>query len=199
MEELVSKLISEGALKSEAVINAFININRKYFVLPEYGEEACNDYPLPIGFGQTISQPYTVAFMLELLEVKENSKILDVGSGSGWTTAMLADIADKGRVFGVEKVPELVSLGKKNISRYKLGNAGIREAGENLGLEEEAPFDRILVSAAAKRIPEELLDQLKVGGIMVVPVNRCLYKITKVSATEIRTETHPGFYFVPLK
>ena len=199
MEELVSKLITEGALKSESVINAFININRKYFVLPEYGEEACNDYPLPIGFGQTISQPYTVAFMLELLEVEEGSKILDIGSGSGWTTAMLAEIAKEGHVFGVEKVPELVSLGRNNLSRYKFKNAEIIEAGVNLGLGKEAPFDRILVSAAAKRIPEELLDQLKIGGIMVVPVNRCIYKITKVSATEIRTEKHSGFYFVPLK
>lgn len=199
MEELVSKLISEGALKSESVINAFININRKYFVLPENSEEACNDYPLPIGFGQTISQPYTVALMLELLQVGEEDKVLDIGSGSGWTTAMLAEIAKDGKVFGIEKIPELVALGKNNISRYKFENAEIREAGVNLGLEEEAPFDRILVSASAKRIPEELLDQLKIGGIMVVPVNKCIYRIKKMSKNEIETENYPGFYFVPLK
>jgi protein-L-isoaspartate(D-aspartate) O-methyltransferase len=199
MEELVSKLIQDGVLVSEKVINAFININRKYFVLPEYEEEACNDYPLPIGFGQTISQPFTVAFMLELLDPEEDSKILDVGSGSGWTTAMLAEIAKNGQVFGVERIPELVALGQKNLSRYKFENAEILEAKNELGLKEEAPFDRILVSASAREIPEELIDQLKVGGIMVIPVEKCIFKVKKISNTEIEKERHEGFFFVPLK
>jgi len=180
---------------------AFRNIDRKDFVPEEYLDQACGDYPLPIGFGQTISQPSTVAFMFELLNPKEGDKVLDVGSGSGWTTALLADIVgEKGRVFGVELVLELVELGRKNLSKYdKYLNAQIYLAGKHLGLPGKAPFDRILVSASGEEIPEELIKQLKVGGVMVVPVLNSVWKIKRVSESGVEKEEYPGFVFVPLK
>lgn len=199
MEELISNLTQKGILKTERIINAFINISRKNFVLPEDREEACEDQPFPIGFGQTISQPLTVAFMLELLQPEEEDNILDVGSGSGWTTALLAELAKKGHVYGTELIPELVDFGKKNLARYKFKNAQIVRAGETIGLKEKSSFDRILVSASARRIPKELIEQLKTGGTMVIPVGNCIFKLKKISEKKAEMERFDGFAFVPLK
>ncbi len=128
-KELVEHLIKRGVLKTPKIIEAFKKIDRKDFVKEEFLEEAYFDTPLPIGFGQTISQPYTVAFMLELLEPKEGDTVLDIGSGSGWTTALLAYIVgNKGKVIGVERIKELVEFGKKNLAKYKFKNAHIELA-----------------------------------------------------------------------
>ncbi|MDD5696825.1 MAG: protein-L-isoaspartate O-methyltransferase [Candidatus Pacebacteria bacterium] len=186
-------------LRTESIIDAFKTVDRKDFVLKEYEREAYGDYPLPIGFGQTISQPTTVAFMLELLQPKKGDKILDVGSGSGWTTALLAHITGrKGKVFGLEKIPELVLLGKDNLAKYDFPNVEIRQAGEGLGLKKEAPFDKILVSAFARTVPEELVKQLKTGGVMVIPVDNDILRIEKISDKENRIQRFEGFVFVPL-
>ena len=171
MKQLVTNLIRTGVLETKEITDAFLHVDRKNFVLSEYEDEAYGDYPLPIGYGQTISQPTTVAMMLEWLQPKKGEKILDVGSGSGWTTALLADIVGPaGKVFGVEIVPELVAFGQKNLDKSNCPKANILQAGEKLGLPQEAPFDRILVSAAGRVIPKELVDQLKIGGTMVIPV-----------------------------
>jgi protein-L-isoaspartate(D-aspartate) O-methyltransferase len=164
----------------------------------EYVEEAYGDYPLPIGFGQTISQPTTVALMLELLQPHKGDKILDVGSGSGWTTALLARIAESGPVYGVEIVPELVAFGAKNLGKYGFRNASIAQAGKELGLPREAPFDRILVSASSSDLPESLVKQLKVGGTMVIPIGDSVFRIVKKTEKDIEEEEFPGFLFVPL-
>jgi len=186
-------------LRTDGIIDAFRTVDRKDFVLKEYEKEAYGDYPLPIGFGQTISQPTTVAFMLELLQPEKGDKILDVGSGSGWTTALLAHIAGKkGKVFGLEKIPELVSLGKENLAKYDFSNARILKAKEELGLKEEAPFDKILVSAFARTVPEELVKQLKTGGVVVMPVDNDILRIEKVSSKENKIQKFEGFVFVPL-
>ncbi len=174
-------------------------IDRKDFVLKEYEKEAYEDYPLPIGFNQTISQPSTVYFMLKLLNPQKQEKILDIGSGSGFSTALLAEaVGENGKVFGVEKIPELVSFGRKNLSKYNFNNVVIVEAGEKLGLPDKAPFDKILVSASAKEIPKELIDQLKIGGIMVIPVENNILRIEKTEK-EIKIEKYEGFAFVPLR
>ena len=123
MEELIDRLIKQGYLKTPLIIEAFRNIKRQDFVLEKLKDDADINAPLPIGYDQTISQPLTVAFMLELLQPKPGEKILDVGSGSAWQTALLAHCVGSppvggGKVFGIERIPELVEFGKKNISKY---------------------------------------------------------------------------------
>jgi len=121
-QELIQSLIDEGYLRTPAIIEAFQKVDRKDFVPEEYRDEAYGNYPLPIGFSQTISQPLTVAFMLELLEPKAGEKILDIGSGSGWQTGLLAHIVGgspaQGKVIGIERIPELKKISEKNLAKY---------------------------------------------------------------------------------
>src|SRR3989344_365410 len=121
--ELVQRLIEEGYLKTERIIGAFLNVDRKDFVPEEYKSESYGDYPLPIGWGQTISQPATVAFMLELLQPQAGDKVMDVGAGSCWQTALLASIVGPtGKIFATERISELLERGKENIKKYAFGN-----------------------------------------------------------------------------
>ncbi len=199
MTSLVQHLITTRTLTTKRIITAFRSIDRKDFVLSEYQDDAYLDTSLPIGYKQTISQPTTVAIMFELLQPKKGEKILDVGSGSGWTTALLAHIVGtKGKVYGVERVPELVRFSKENIKKYKRKNSAIMQASEELGYPQHAPYDKILVSAACDAIPRELLDQLKVKGVMIIPIDHALHKVQKVSQTKTKIEVVEGFAFVPL-
>jgi len=198
MHELVDTIIFSNVLKSPHIIDAFRAVDRKYFVPETLREERYIDYALPIGNGQTISQPSTVAFMLEKLAPQKGNKVLDIGSGSGWTTALLCHIVgEEGSVTGVERVSALVEQGQENLSQFNFDHGCIKKAGEKLGVPGEE-FDRILVSAAADEIPEELFSQLTVGGILVIPVENSIYKFTKVSEEEIEQEAFYGFVFVPL-
>ena len=200
-EALINNIIARGYLKTPGIIKAFRRVDRQDFVPEENTPESYDDYPLPIGHGQTISQPSTVAFMLELLQPEEADKILDIGAGSGWTTAILAEIAgEEGFVYGTELVAELVEFGRENLSKNKVVNAEVWQADiQQLGLPNKAPFDRILVSAAAEDLPPELIDQLKIGGRMVLPILDSIWKIDKISKDDIKQERHYGFAFVPLK
>ena len=194
--ELVRHLIERGVLKSENIIEAFLKVDRADFVRSGFIDSAYGDFPLPIGEGQTISQPYTVAFMLELLSPKEDNVILDVGCGSCWTTALLATIAKRGRVVGVEIVEELVEFCKNNLKKYNFNNVEIYHADKippNNG-----KFDRILVSAAAKELPEELVNVMKDGAIMVIPIQSSIFKVEKKDG-RLLMEEHYGFAFVELK
>lgn len=192
-----------NVLRSPKIIKAFEKVNRKDFVRSEYVRRAYDDIPLPIGYNQTISQPTTVAFMLELLELKEGLKVLDVGSGSGWTTALLANIVGKkGEVVGVELIPELVNFGRENIGKYCNGsNVNIFPAEGTIGYPLKSPYDRILVSASADEIPLELIKQLKVSGVLVIPVKNSIYKLIRKSndISDVSKEEYPGFVFVPLR
>ncbi len=194
--ELVKHLIDRGVLKTESIIEAFLKVDRADFVREGFLDSAYGDFPLPIGEGQTISQPYTVAFMLELLQPKKDSRILDVGCGSCWTTALLATIANNGRVIGVEIVKELVEFCKSNLAKYNFDNIEIFH-GDKLP-PNDGKFDKILVSAAAKELPEELVDALEDGGTMVIPVGSSIYKVDK-SDSNLLIEEHYGFAFVELK
>ncbi len=153
---------------------------RKDFLPPDVRAQADRDAPLPIGYGATNSQPWTVQFMLELLHVEAGNKVLDVGSGSGWTTALLAHLTGHtGAVVGVEIVPELVAMGRSNMPRT-LTWAHIEQADPHiLGIPSGEPYDRILVSADAGMIPVDLEDQLAVGGRMVVPADGVMWVIDR--------------------
>ncbi len=198
MQRLTGHLRASGALKSPEIIQAFLNVDRKYFVPDKYQRFTYNDEALPIGYGQTISQPYTVAFMLELLRPQAGDKVIDIGSGSGWTTALLANLGGSiGEVIGLEIIPELVELGQKNLKHFRCRWARIKQASPELGLPVSAPFDRILVSASAETLPQALINQLKIGGALVMPVGNSIFRVTK-GKDKNRIEEYPGFVFVPL-
>lgn len=206
MQKLVEKLMKEGVLKNSNVIGAFLANDRKYFIPTELQSEVYVDAPLPIGQGQTISQPYTVAFMIELLDPRPSQKILDVGFGSGWTTALLAKIVGKaGRVYGLEIVPEVFEFGKRNLAQFAYSNIELYNQSGWAGLSEAAPFDRILVSAGAAEMPEALKKQLKVGGRLVIPIGggaafygQAIRLIKKLGEDRFEEQDYPGFAFVPL-
>lgn len=185
MKELIQKLIDKGYLKSDRIINAFQEIRRKDFIPEKYKDQASKNFPISIGEGQTISQPLTVAFMLEILSPQKGDKVLDIGSGSGWVTALLAHIVGKkGKVFALERINKLKDFGKDNISKYnfvKLGRVKFYLSDGYKGLKEKAPFDRIHIAAAAWKVPENLIKQLKKGGKMIIPIrdNNDLVLITK--------------------
>jgi len=196
--DLSNFLVRIDILKTENIIHAFLMIDRADFVLDRTAQDIYEDYPLPIGHGQTISQPRTVAMMMEMLEPKEGDKILDIGSGSGWTTALLGFIVgDEGSVTGVERINALVKFGNANLEKYDFKNTKIIPSEDELGMVGEE-FDRILVSAAASEFPQKLVQQLKPGGKLVIPVGNSIYEITKKEDGELEGKEHYGFNFVPL-
>jgi len=202
MKQLIDSLINDGYLKTPKIIEAFRAIDRVDFVPEDLKSEAYINAPLSIGRGQTISQPLTVAFMLELLQPQKEDKILDVGSGSGWQTALLAHIVGpKGRIFAIELILELIEFGKKNIAKYNFVEKGIVKficADGSKGLPEEAPFDKIIAAAAAEEIPKAWKKQLKVGGRLVTPVGSSIWLLEKVGKNKFKEKEFPGFAFVPL-
>ncbi len=201
-DTLIEQLIAEGYLLTPRIIDAFRHIDRADFVAPDLRQDAPVNSPLPIGYGQTISQPLTVAFMLELLEPRVGDIILDVGSGSGWQTALLAWIVGKaGKVIAIERIRPLLEFGKANVQKYPLPNVAFIVGDGTRGYEEGAPYDKIIVGAGAKEIPQDLVDQLKVGGRLVIPhgeYEQDIVRMDKISKTEMTQKRFPGFQFVPL-
>ena len=179
---------------------AFDAMPREGFLPRGEQRRASYDGPLPIGHGQTSSQPRTVAAMLRLLEVAPGQSVLDVGSGSGWTTALLAHlVGPTGSVLGVELEPTLVTFGSANLARTDQPWARIRAATPGvLGVPDHAPYDRVLVSAEPATLPQQLVDQLADGGRLVIPVRGTMTLVTRDG--DETTQTYHGSYrFVPLR
>ena len=180
------------------VEEAFAATPRRDFLPARLRRFARSDRPLPIGWRQTNSQPTTVRAMLRLLDVHPGQHVLDVGSGSAWTTALLAHlVGHQGSVVGVELVPGLVEMGRANLARRGVPARVEQAAEEVLGLPDEAPFDRILVSAEATRRPDTLVDQLVVGGVLVVPVAGWMHEVRRTDG-EPDDVRHGPYAFVPL-
>lgn len=202
MKGLIQKLRFEGILKTPSIIRAFEKVDRLRFVKPGFESDASRNEPLPIGYGQTISQPLTVAFMLEMLQPSMGNRVLDVGSGSAWTSALLSEIVgNTGSVFAIERIPQLKSFGEENLRRAGYSNVQVFSGDGSRGLSEFAPFDRIHVAAAAREVPPALLDQLAVGGRLVIPVGEYAQDIVLVEkhgGGKFREQRFPGFQFVPL-
>lgn len=190
-EELIKKLKSQGF--SSKIVSAFEKIRREDFISKELKKYAYEDEPLPIGYGATISQPYTIAFMLNLLELKDRLKILEVGSGSGYVLALMNELSKNSEIYGIERIEELVEKSRKILKK----NIHVIHNDGYFGLKEKAPFDRILVSASADEIPKNLIEQLNNDGILVCPIKNSIFKIKK-EKNKINKKEYEGFIFVPL-
>ena len=181
-EVMVSEQIERRGIKDRAVLQAMKKVPRHLFVKEEFLNEAYCDHPLPIGMQQTISQPYIVALMSESLQLKPEHKVLEIGTGCGYQTAVLAEIVD--RVYTIEIVPQLAEFSRNNLLKLNYHNI-YSKVGDGLSdWQNEAPFDRIIVTAAPGLLPTQLLQQLKIDGSMVIPVGlevQTLYRIIKRS------------------
>ena len=196
-EMLIKEIIYYGFLKTPAVIEAFRKVPRENFVPENMRSCAYINEPLPIGMGQTISQPLTVAAMTEALKPEKGSKILEVGSGSGYQAAILSEIVGQsGRVITTERIAELYEFAKSNLKNYK--NVIVLYHDGMNGCKEHAPYDRIIVTAAAREIPEALLEQLAKGGRMVIPVGEQMTVVKKDAKGRIEQEFIGYYAFVPL-
>ena len=188
-----------GEIRDRQVLAVMAHIPRECFVPPEEQFSAYEDMPLPIGLNQTISQPLIIAVMTEALELKGKEKVLEVGTGSGYQSAILAELARL--VVTVERLPSLAETARKTLNNLGYTNIEVHLAGETLGYQDKAPYDAIMVTAAAPRIPDDLLTQLAIGGRMIIPVGsryvQELYKITRRKKGDL-VQDLGGCRFVPL-
>ncbi|MCS3920682.1 protein-L-isoaspartate(D-aspartate) O-methyltransferase [Candidatus Fervidibacter sacchari] len=196
---MVEYQLRRRGIKDERVLQAFLKVPRHKFVRPQDMWHAYEDYPLAIGYGQTISQPYMVAIMTELLELKGHERVLEIGTGSGYQAAILAELAKE--VFTIERIPELAKKAEKVLRELGYNNVKVIIGDGSKGLPEFAPYDGIIVTAAAPKLPQPLLEQLKDGGRLVIPVGsrklQDLLRITRIG-NEFKTENFGPCLFVPL-
>lgn len=209
-ERLIRHFISSNTLKTEKVIRAFKEVPRELFLPNSLRDNAYNDTPLPIGNGQTISAPHMCVIMAEILDLEIGMKVLEIGTGSGYHAALIAEIVapsdekTSGHVFSIERVNKLSEFARKNIEQAKYSDRVTVIHGDGtLGYPEQAPYNRILVTAAGPKIPEPLIDQLKIGGKLVIPIGgvyffQTLILLTKDLEGKIKKEKRGGVSFVPL-
>lgn len=200
-EDLVSYWKKEKIITDSNIIEAFNNIPREDFVSEEFKEKAYEDNPIPIGFEQTISQPTTMAIMTQALELKPGLKVLEIGTGSGYQSSILAHLVKpRGKVHTLEIIPELIEKAKLNLKDNK--NINIIKLDGSRGYKEAGPYDRIIQTAASPKISRAIVNQLKDGGIFVGPIghlyNQKMLKVTK-NNSKLETKNLGNFIFVPLK
>lgn len=207
MEGEKNKVMIEYLLKNnyinEKIAEAMEKMKREYFIEEPFKDSSYIDLPLPIGFGQTISAPSIVGIMLRELDVEEGMKILEIGTGSGWQTALLSELVGKnGKVYSIERIRELAEKTKKRLIELDIKNVEIIIGDGTEGFEKEAPFDRIIVSASSPEIPKPLIDQLKTNGKMLIPVGisywQDLILVEKDEKGDVRTKAILPVMFVPL-
>jgi len=200
-EDMVARQLVERGITDERVLSAMRRVPRELFVPPELVGHAFEDNPLPIGAGQTISQPFMVAFMIEALHLGGGEKVLEVGAGCGYAAAVLAEIA--GEVFAIERIATLARMARDNLAAAGCADVYVRHGDGREGWPPEAPFDAILVSAGAPELPEALYGQLKPGGILVMPVGRSprdqrLMRVQRSPDGKLTEEPIANVSFVPL-
>lgn len=197
-ENMVRTQIIRRGVTDRLTLSAMRKVPRHLFVPEERRSEAYADYPLPIGLNQTISQPYIVAFMTEALQLKGGEKVLEIGTGSGYQAAVLAEIADS--VFTIEILKPLADSAWERLQKLGYKNVYVRCGDGYQGWPEHAPFDAIIVTAAPDHVPQPLVDQLKVGGRMVIPVGQVYQELIRITKTEkeIRRENILPVRFVPM-
>ncbi len=197
---MVEVQLRSRGIRDRRVLDAFLRVPRHEFVWPVDAPSAYGDHPMPIGHGQTISQPYMVALMTEKLNLRGDEKVLEIGTGSGYQAAILSLLARE--VWTVERIPELHERAKKTLERLGFDNVRAVLGDGTLGLPSEAPFDGIIVTAAAPAVPDELVEQLAPGGVAVVPVgDRMLQRLTILRKSEdghVEREEDVPCVFVPL-
>ncbi len=198
-KELIEYWEKTGVVKSKKIIKAFEEVDREDFILKGYGMEVYGDYPLPIFEGQTISQPTTVAMMLELLEVKQDSKILEIGTGSGYNAALLSKLT-KNKVVSVERIKKLVDFAKKNLKKAGIKNVEVIYGDGTKGYKKQAPYDRIIATCGAKNIPDAWKTQLAEGGLIVAPIGEPdqVMVLARKKNGKISYQKKGEFRFVPL-
>jgi len=203
-EELIERLVRWGYLTKPEIIEAFRKVPRHEFVPANLGDYAYADQPLPIGHGQTISAPSMIAIMLDSLELRPGQKVLEIGAGSGYNAALIAEIVGpKGKVFTIERIAELAEFGRTNLQKTGYGWVQVVVGDGTRGYKKGAPWDRILVTACSPEIPHLLVEQLKVGGKLAAPVGQhymfqTWLVVDKRSEKEINTRERGGCSFVPL-
>lgn len=200
MESMISQQIEARGVHTPSVLDAMRRVPREIFVPGEQRRDAYEDCPLPIGEGQTVSQPYIVALMTEALDVRPHDRVLEIGTGSGYQTAVLARLAQ--RVFTVERIESLAQTARKHLQQLQIDNVEFRVGDGTLGWPEEAPFDRIIITAAGPDIPRRMLqEQLADGGVAVLPAGeedwQRLWRVTR-QGSELLTHELCGCRFVRL-
>lgn len=200
-EMMVEEGIVGWGITDPAVVEVMGKVQRHEFIPEDFLAQAYENHPLPIGYGQTISQPYIVALMTEALEVTEDDKVLEIGTGSGYQAAVLAELVN--HVYTIEIIGPLAERAGTTLARLGYDNVTVRHADGYFGWEEQAPFDTVIVTAAPDHIPQPLVDQLKIGGRLIVPVGpvggfQTLWLVTRVSDDEVHTENLGSVSFVPL-
>jgi len=201
LDDLIKTIKDYGFLTNEKVESAFRTIPRHEFVVPSELDRAYYNEPLSIMNNQTISQPGVVSRMTEWLDIKVGQKILEIGTGSGWQTAILSYMVGNGTVYSIERLPELVNFARENLEKLRIDNVHVILGDGSMGYPEESPYDKIIITAACTEIPLPLLEQLDENGLIIAPVgdlSQSMILLKKISGEIVEIKNESNYIFVPL-